>query len=381
MNFHRLLSSNPTDSQKINRQSSRVVLEVLHGKASFVIVQLFLFSFIWGNALAQELKLIETGTKTSLRGLSVVNDKIIWASGSRGMVALSVDGGSHFSWKQVPGYENRDFRDVEGFDGETAIIMAIDTPAILLKTNDGGKSWKKVFEDRRPGMFLDAMAFRGKWGYVIGDPVNGKAFLARTIDGGESWMELDAPELVSGEAFFASSGSNITVIALEPDKTSSNEKINSKPVFVTGGMQSRLFGFGLPIALPLRSGKNSSGANGLTLHLDGKSGVIFGGDFAAMMERDSSMLLLSIKGDQVFMKSPEQPPSGYKSHVVYLDDLHLLACGTSGVDISSDGGNNWRKISDRPFHVAGCVSGSDKVVLAGPAGTIALFFKKDLLLK
>jgi hypothetical protein len=146
-------------------------------------------------------------------------------------------------------------------------------------------------------------------------------------------------------------------------------------------MQSRLFGFDLPLAMPLRSGKNSSGANGLTLHLDGKFGVIFGGDFAAIMERDSSMLLLSLKGDKVLMKSPDQPPSGYKNHVVYLDDLHLLACGTSGVDISSDGGNNWHKISDKPFHVAGYSPGSDEVLLAGPAGTIAYFFKKDLLLK
>jgi photosystem II stability/assembly factor-like uncharacterized protein len=147
------------------------------------------------------LKVVETGTKTSLRGLSVVNDKIIWVSGSRGMVAVSVDGGSHFSWKQVPGYENRDFRDVEGFDAQTAIIMAIDTPAIILKTTDGGISWKKVFEDFRPGMFLDAIAFRGKWGYVIGDPFNGKAFLASTFDGGENWEEMVGPELFSGEAF------------------------------------------------------------------------------------------------------------------------------------------------------------------------------------
>jgi photosystem II stability/assembly factor-like uncharacterized protein len=352
----------------------------LSAKSGFRL--LLIFMMVSGdNLVAQELKLVETGTKTSLRGLSVVSDRIIWASGSRGMVALSVDGGSHFSWKQVPGYENRDFRDVEGFDGETAVIMAIDTPAILLKTNDGGKSWKKVFEDRRPGMFLDAMAFRGKWGYVIGDPVNGKAFLARTTDGGESWQEMGGPELATGEAFFASSGSNITVTKVDALQTGGIEKMNFKPLFVSGGMQSRLFGFGIPFELPLRSGKNSSGANGLTLHPEGKSGVIFGGDFAAMMERDSSMLLFSFKEGKVQIKSPEHQPSGYKSHVVYLDDLHLLACGTSGVDVSSDGGNNWRKISDRPFHVAGYVSGSDKVVLAGPAGTIALFFKKDLLLK
>ena len=52
----------------------------------------FIFSLFFQYANAQYVKVLTAGTKTSLRGLSVVSDKIIWASGSNGTVAKSLDG-------------------------------------------------------------------------------------------------------------------------------------------------------------------------------------------------------------------------------------------------------------------------------------------------
>ena len=97
-------------------------------------------------AAAQSVKLLTSGSKTSIRGLSVVNDSVVWASGSGGMVAKSTDGGTSFTWTKVKGFEKADFRDIEGFDANTAVIMAIDSPAFILKTSDGGNS----LEDRLP---------------------------------------------------------------------------------------------------------------------------------------------------------------------------------------------------------------------------------------
>ncbi|MEO5594786.1 MAG: oxidoreductase, partial [Chitinophagaceae bacterium] len=73
---------------------------------------------------AQTIELLSTGNKTSMRGLSVVSDKTIWASGSNGTVARSVDSGKTWKWITVPGFEKRDFRDIEAFDAVTAIVMA-----------------------------------------------------------------------------------------------------------------------------------------------------------------------------------------------------------------------------------------------------------------
>jgi hypothetical protein len=163
--------------------------------------------------LPPSIQLLTTGPHTSLRGLSAVNDKIIWVSGSSGTVGKSLDGGKTWTWITVPGYEKRDFRDIEAFDAKTAIIMAIAEPADILKTTDGGKTWKLVYENTTPGMFLDAMEF---WninsGIVVGDPVNGRFFVTRSFDGGDTWHDipfLELPKADSGEGCFASSGTNV----------------------------------------------------------------------------------------------------------------------------------------------------------------------------
>src|SRR5687768_16967688 len=97
-----------------------------------------LFTILSIVSFSQEIKMLTSGTRTSLRGLSVVTDKIVWVSGSAGTVGRSVDGGVNWQWLTVKGYEKRDFRDIEAFDDKTAIIMAIAEPAQILRTTDGG---------------------------------------------------------------------------------------------------------------------------------------------------------------------------------------------------------------------------------------------------
>ncbi|HKC36596.1 MAG TPA: hypothetical protein VKB95_11060, partial [Chitinophagaceae bacterium] len=163
-----------------------------------------------------KVEILNTGIKTSIRGLSVVNNNVVWASGSNGIVGKSSNAGKNWKWMTVKGFEKNDFRDIEAFDANTAIVMAIADPSYILKTTDGGDTWKVVYENKTKGMFLDAMEFRDpKNGIVIGDPVDGRFFMAKTIDGGNSWNELPAEERFvadSGEAFFASSGTNFRML-------------------------------------------------------------------------------------------------------------------------------------------------------------------------
>ena len=327
-----------------------------------LIICFFCFSIV--SVCAQTVVVVEQGQKVSIRGLSMPSASVVWASGSNGMVAKSVDGGNTFRWIRVEGYARRDFRDIEAFDSSTAIIMAIDTPAHILKTTDGGLTWKKVFEDARPGMFLDEMDFSGNNGVVIGDPINGKTFMAVSSDKGGSWKPIETiDKMMDGEAFFASSGSNIILLGTNR---------NAKTLFVSGGMQSRMFFNGNAINLPLQSGRSSTGANGLALHPNQQQGIIIGGDFANDKRSDSAILLFSLY-PKVTFSYPLTPPSGYKSAAVFLSKTSVLACGTSGVDLSVDGGMNWKKISDIGFHVAVKSPDGKYAIMAGGNGRIAKF--------
>ncbi|CAN5564089.1 YCF48-related protein [soil metagenome] len=332
---------------------------------------LFIAGFVFSAYLSYTqnavINILDSGRKTSIRGLSVVDDDIVWASGSNGTVARSVDGGKTFEWLTVAGYEKRDFRDIESFDKNTAIIMGIAEPAIILKTKDGGKKWYKVFEDTTKGMFLDALDFSNeKYGTVIGDPINEKMFVAHTFDKGETWHKDSFPPALSqGEAMFASSGTNIKSVY----KTFFSKAI------VTGGNKSSIIFLpdnpkvaNLTIPLPILQGKESTGANSLAVFK--KRMFIVGGDFANDKDTTRNSLLSNNSGKT--WRQPTIPPHGYRSCIEYITKDKLITCGTSGVDISNDGGMNWELISTKSFHVCQKAKKGNKVFLAGGNGKIAI---------
>jgi photosystem II stability/assembly factor-like uncharacterized protein len=315
---------------------------------------------------ASAVIVLTSGQHTSLRGLSVVSDEVLWVSGSNGTVGKSLDGGKTWTWMIVPGYEKRDFRDIEAFDSKTAVIMAIAEPADILKTTDGGKTWKLVYENQTKGMFLDAMEF---WninsGIVVGDPVNGRFFVARSFDGGDSWHDIPFRELPvadSAEGCFASSGTNVR--NLDRDEA----------CFVSGGPNSRLFIRDKAIDLPLIQGKSSTGANSIAVKDHNKLNggqhlIVVGGDFTKDTAQEKNCYMTN-DGGKTWVR-PTVPPHGYRSCVEYIGGDNILCCGTSGVDISHDNGMTWELISPQSFHVCRMAKKGRAVFLAGSNGRIA----------
>ncbi|MBL7712546.1 MAG: oxidoreductase [Chitinophagaceae bacterium] len=313
------------------------------------------------------ITLLDSGRNVSIRGLSVVDEQTIWCSGSKGSVARSTDGGQHFSWLTVPGYEQRDFRDIHAFDAHTALIMGIGEPAIILRTKDGGQSWQKVFEDSTKGMFLDAMDFdrKGK-GVVIGDPVGGYLFRADSKDFGDTWVKAgEQVALGKGEAFFASSGTNIQATG----------KRKHPYIFASGGLLSKLYYKGKVYSLPLLQGKESTGANSIAVRK--RKAVVVGGDYLRDRDTNGNCILVNLRRKPVFA-DPQQAPKGYRSCVLYLDKKVLLSCGINGVDISDDQGLNWHSVSKLSFHVVQKAAKGKAVFLAGPGGKIARLQLPDL---
>ncbi len=329
---------------------------------------IFLFAATILSAQSPQVEMLNSGNKISLRGLSVANDNVIWVSGNKGTVGRSTNAGKTWKWITVKGFEKADFRDIEAFDASSAVIMAVgaDDPAYILKTIDGGDSWKVVYENKTKGMFLDAMEFwNERSGIVIGDPINGRFFITRSFDGGDSWQDIPMdkrPMADSGEACFAASGTNIR--AMDRDEA----------IFVTGGKRSRLFSRNNPIDLPIIQGKETTGANSIAIGdryklKGGKKMIVVGGDFNA----DSSMeknCYYTKDGGKTW-HAPDNPPHGYRSCVEFLVNNHAFACGLNGVDHSTDGGKNWTWISKESFNVCRASKLGEAVYLAGGNGRIA----------
>lgn len=306
--------------------------------------------------IAQSITLLDSGTKASIRGLSIVDDNTIWASGSNGYFARSIDGGKTFTWKQIAGYEKREFRDIEAFDANIAVAIAIDIPAIIVKTTDGGNTWKEVFKDTTTGMFLDAMDFDDKGnGVIVGDPIKGQLFFAETNDYGNIWTSHFGVRVSDGEALFAASGSNIKLI-------------DGSKYYVTGGTKSRLFLNNDAIDLnEIVQGKETTGANSIAVN---KTNVIIvGGDFSNDTIAHNNCVLYDVKSKHFTV--PETSPHGYRSCVIFINDQQLICCGTSGVDVSGDGGLNWKLITKTGFHVCAKAKKGSTVFLAGGNGRIA----------
>jgi len=256
-------------------------------KKPLFYISLFLLLFVTSGLKAQHVEVLQQGKPTSIRGLSVVDDNTAWISGSKGTIAITNDGGKTWDWKQVKGFEKSDFRDIEAFSSKVAIIMSSGTPALILKTTDGGENWQVKYKNTDTTYFFDAMDFAGeKHGFVLGDPIAGKFVLMETNDGGETWSPFkNPPDALKGEAAFAASG---TCLRLDSDQI----------YIVTGGSRSRLLIWlndkiapsdWAVLKLAITQGKPSQGAFSLA---NGTGTIVVGGDYQKDLQHYQIVRLL-----------------------------------------------------------------------------------------
>jgi photosystem II stability/assembly factor-like uncharacterized protein len=306
-----------------------------------------------------------TGTKASLRGLSAIDDRVVWASGTGGTVMRTVDGGAHWSLISVPDASKLDFRDIEAFDRDSAIIMSSGpgNASRVYRTEDGGKTWKMAFENPDSSGFFDAIAFwNRKDGLLLGDPVDGRFALFRTSDGGRSWNRLiGLPAANSGEGAFAASG---TALSVGP---------RWRAWFATGGVRgARVFRTSdggrswLAAQTPLRHDAESAGIFSLAFAHDGLHGIVVGGDYRK--PDDATATAASTIDGGVTWTLSAAPPSGYRSGMCLYDRTHAFAAGPSGADTSSDSGATWTYVGGPGYHA--CAVAGHQIWFSGSDGKI-----------
>jgi len=132
--------------------------------------------------------------------------------GSPANMMVSHDGG--LTWKSNS--MDKDCKmlfDIKMFDKQTGFACAATdealekSNALILKTNDGGKTWKKVYQSKRPFETTWKVSFpTEKVGYVTiqsynPDPSAIQQRVAKTTDGGETWQEINLVEDASAREF------------------------------------------------------------------------------------------------------------------------------------------------------------------------------------
>lgn len=326
------------------------------------------------------IRIIETGTNASFRGLSVGDEGAVWVGGSKGTIGRSTDNGDHWAFKQVPGYEQCDFRSVYAFDANTAIIANAGSPAYILRTADGGKSWQKVYENKDSAAFIDGIDFwNNKRGLVHGDPIEGRMLLLYTHDAGRSWKARkngSRPQLEKGQASFAASGTAIHCMA------------GRRVVVATGGTAAEVYlsrNSGRrwkAIPTPMLSGEASQGIFSIQpLSSGAESCIIAGGDYLRDTVSTANLFYTRDRGKT--WQHPSQSTRGYRECLVVIADdspesekgktYITLAVGPGGIDISADMGASWKPYSDeKGFHVIKASRNHMRLFLAGSNGKLGV---------
>ena len=339
----------------------------------FCILSLFVPVFL-GSLAHSQWRTQESEVKASLRGLSIVSERIVWASGSSGTWLRTTDGGESWQHGIVAGAEHLDFRDVEAFNASTALLLASGQGdgSRIYKTTDGGANWKLLFTNPDAEGFLDCMAFWNQQrGIVVGDPVGGAFVVMLTSDGGQHWTRVSKEKLPPprpGEGVFAASG---TCVAIQGKENAWFGTATAARVYRTtnGGRTWSV------ADTTVANGSDSSGVTSLVFWSG--CGVAVGGDYKHPEGPIPSAAITEIRGR--LWEAPETQPFGYRSAVTVVPQTSgptLVAVGTSGSDLSFDGGLHWRKLDSKGFNAVAFISPTAGWAVGG-GGTIARFSGTD----
>jgi photosystem II stability/assembly factor-like uncharacterized protein len=300
-----------------------------------VVVWKFLF-VIALPAAAQSWMPVASGTTANLRGVSA-QGQTVWVTGEKGTVLKTTDGG--MTWRSVSprGVADLDFRDIQVIDERTAFIMgAGEGPkSRIYKTTDGGVSWLLIATNLEPKGFWDCMSF---WdpahGIIVGDPIeggDGRFTILTTIDG-VTWQPIKGPPANKDEGAFAASGTCVFT------------RGTREAWFGTGGpgggrvFHSQDSGQTWSVAkTPIRHDSASAGVFSLAFS-DALRGIAVGGDYMKPTESAGNLAVTS-DGGKTWIAPAGPAPGGYRSAVTC--GAVCIATGTSGSDLSTDGGKSW----------------------------------------
>ena len=323
----------------------------------------------------------ESHTTASLRGIHNVGAGVAWASGTNGTVLRTEDGG--YLWQTCaipPGAEKLDFRGIQAFDENTAIVMSSGPgdQSRLYKTTDRCQTWKLLFTNPDAKGFWDGIQMVDRdAGIVFGDPAKAEnpnpdpTFRMRvTADSGLTWVPVTDSRAnpvpgtgiwpLPGESLFAASNSSLVFAYGRLFMATSGSRVLSKELHGLVDSNFRVAGCGgaidpysgscgLPwnewtnVQTPVAHKTPSSGIFSLAAGQNSKL-IAVGGDYS----KPSSAIenaAYTFDGGKTWSLA-QTPPHGYRSAVAYDPNTKTwITVGPNGTDISTDDGRNWHPLT------------------------------------
>ncbi len=347
-------------------------------------------------------------TDADLRGIDSVGNGVAWASGSNGTVLRTEDAG--FVWQLCavpPGAEKLDFRGIQAFDNNTAIVMSSGKGDLsrLYQTTDGCQTWKLAVTNLDDEGFWDAFIMPDKVdGWLLGDPVRGSFVLHRiTMVSGIARIQ-DLPQssdirqqlAAQGRGAFAASNSSLALRSgfwrpTDPSEVRPTESCKSSGAWfgTSGPAGVKIFrreltapqcsDYGseawVPTDVPINGSSPSSGVFSIA-DQDGTRLVAVGGDYLKPNARKGTAVF-SVDGGQHW-SAPESLPGGYRSAITWDRPTDTwITVGPNGTDISTDDGRNWRPLKPNaaagdPLDADGHWNALSLPFVVGPGGRIGL---------
>ena len=329
-----------------------IFLRTLNTDNRFFLREAFLVLFIVlsVDSIAQDhWASLDRVCSESLRGLSVVDDNTVWASGSGGTWLRTSDAGNTWVSGFIPGAAKLDFRDIHAVDSMKAWVISAGDTCKIFRTVDGGATWDLQYLNHQNGIFFDGFAFCSeRSALAYSDPIDGKFYIIRTNDG-KSWKPIDPlgiPPALEGEAGFAASGTGICTWG------------DSMVWIATGGgPKARVFrsvdlgatwtAHDTPIV-----SKEGAGIFSMVFTSSLK-GTIVGGSYLDSSNANANCAV-TIDGGLTWNLIEGSQPRGYRSCVAASETGGvLLAIGRTGSEISRDEGRTWMEIGQEGYFACG----------------------------
>lgn len=310
----------------------------------------------------------------SIRAFSIDSGKI-WYAGNNGKYGyFDLNNEKNFNGHVAKDTLKLEFRSIAKTSSHI-FILNVGNPALLYRISKDGSEIKLVYQEKHEKVFYDSMQFwNDQEGIVMGDPTDGCLSVIITRDGGTTWKKVSCdnlPKVEEGEAAFAASNTNLIIKGNETWMVSGGKKAR---VFYSADKGNSWKVFNTPIV----QGEAMTGIFTADFY-DSQNGFIAGGNYEKPNQNFGNKAITS-DGGKTWNLVAEKKGFGYASCVQYVPNSNgkqLVTVGASGLQYSSDSGENWKQFStDKDLYTIRFMNDSTAIA-AGKNKIVKVNFKKQ----